>query len=401
MTAVHVTNPLLSEPHDRSRTDYPRVGLMSLGHLSNDMYGNLITALMPYLVIQGKITAVLSGFILLVYLLGSSVLQPFFGLMSDRHGHRVFAVAGPICVGICAAFVGWAPNVESIFALAAVAGIGTAAFHPQAASMVSRISSWKKGWAMSLFSMGGNVGFALGPILAALIATVGLHWSPVIIVPGVAVTLFLLAYAPSPTPKVDASVKASTTSRTPASSVWRPLSLIVGVIATRSAVQYALILFLPLYYHSKGFPAQLGSYYAFVVSISGAFGGLAGGYLSDRYGRKPITVVSLAVASPLLLMALLASGPIVWPLLAATGALLLASNSVTVVQGQEFLPANTGVASGLTMGLGFGLSGMIAAGLTTLSGSLGVKTVLFMVPLLPLAAAAMSTLVARPTRREA
>lgn len=375
----------------RSRIDYSRLSLISAAHLMNDLYGNLLTSLMPYLVLQGRITTTLAGFILLVYLLGSSVLQPLFGLFADQSGRRVFAVLGPIGVGIGACAVGWAPNAAVLFALAALAGVGTSAFHPQAASMVDRVGSHSKGWSMSLFSMGGNLGFAFGPILAAGIAVVGLHWSPLAIFPGIALTVLLARSMPS----VD---RAATRRRardllTAARGHWSQLNLIVSVIATRSAAQYALIIFLPLYYHERGLSAELGSLSAFVLSFAGAIGGIIGGAASDRYGRKLVVVASLIASAPLLLASLLIEGPFVWPLLALSGITLLASNSVTVVQGQELLPENTGIASGLTLGLGFGLSGVIASALTTLSDHIGVGTTIFLVPGLPLVAATLGALI--------
>jgi FSR family fosmidomycin resistance protein-like MFS transporter len=374
--------------------DYGRIGLISAGHLFNDLYGNLLTALMPYLVLQGRITATLAGLILLVYLLGSSVLQPIFGLLADQSGRRLFAVLGPILVGVATISATLAPNAGFIFLLAAVAGVGTSAFHPQAATMVSSLSERSKGWTMSLFSMGGNIGFALAPMLAAGIALVGLGWSPVVLAPGVVLTVFLARYAPGLPGRRTGS--ALGTLKRAATSSWRPLSLIVTVIATRSAAQYSLIIFLPLYYHARGFPAELGSVYAFVLSFAGAAGGLAGGHASDRFGRKRIVVLSLLVSVPLLALMLETTGPAVWPLLAASGAFLLASNSVTVVQGQELLPGNTGVASGLTLGLGFGLSGVIASIFTTLSDHIGVTTAILFVPALPLIAAGLAVLVPTP-----
>ncbi|HLJ69139.1 MAG TPA: MFS transporter [Chloroflexota bacterium] len=373
--------------------DYVRVGFLSLGHLMNDMYGNTITALMPYLVIQGRISATLAGLVLLVYLVGSSVLQPFFGLHSDRSGTRVFAIAGPLWIGVAAGLVGWAGNDLELFLLAALGGVGTAAFHPQAASMVAALSPRHRGWTMSIFSTGGNLGFALAPVLAATVAMAGLHWSPIIILPAALLAAVLARRAPEIGSSAGAKMQLKVMPLF--RQAWRPLSLVVGVIATRSAVQYALILFLPLYYHNRGFPAELGSYYAFVLSLSGAVGGLLGGSLSDRYGRRLVVVLSLVTATPLLFAALLSSGFIVWPLLSLAGATLLASNSVTVVQGQELLPHSTGIASGLTMGLGFGLSGVISSGLAALSDHIGVTETVYLVPLLALVAAVLGVFAGR------
>ena len=100
----------MRERSSASRVDYPRVALLSVGHLTNDLYGNLMTSLTPYLIIQGRITATLAGLVLLVYLIGSSVLQPIFGLLSDRSGRRLFASVGPLWIGVATSLFGWAPN---------------------------------------------------------------------------------------------------------------------------------------------------------------------------------------------------------------------------------------------------------------------------------------------------
>lgn len=375
--------------------DYPRLALISVGHLTNDMYGNLLTALMPYLVLDGRITGTYAGLVLLVYLIGSSILQPLIGTIVDRSERRIFAVTGPLVVGLGAVLAGWVSGAAALFGLAALSGVGTAAFHPQAAAMVDRSSTERKGRSMAIFSMGGNVGFALGPVLAAVIAGIGLHWSPIIILPGIAVTLALFAWAP---------VVRVPANQAPAPSIRRafrgggwPLADIVAVIALRSATQYAMILFLPLYYHARGFSPELGSYYAFVLSLAGAVGGLFGGHLSDLYGRKLVVTASLAISAPLLVVTLLSPVILVWPLLALSGAALLSSNSVTVVQGQELLPGSAGVAAGITMGLGFGLSGVVASCLSTLSDHIGVQPAIFLVPLLPLLGAVLAATV--PSRR--
>lgn len=382
---------LVRKEREVARTDYGRVGLISVGHLTNDLYGNFMTSLMPYLVLRGDITTTAAGLVLLVYLIGSSVLQPVFGVMSDRSGRRAFAVVGPVWVGLAAACISRAGSTGALLAIAGLGGIGTAAFHPQAAAMVDQLSPSRKGRSMAYFSMGGNVGFALGPVIAAVIAMVGLDWSPVILIPGVFVGLALARYAPQVARGSETVSFAEL--RATVREAWTQVNLVIAVIAIRSAAQFALIIFLPLYYHLRGFPAQLGSYYAFVFSLAGAIGGLIGGHYSDLYGRRRVVVSSLLLSAPLMVLALLAPVVWVWPLIALGGAALLGSNSVTVVQGQQLLPRHRGLASGLTLGLAFGLSGIIASTLTTMADHIGVEHVIYAAPLLAVCAAAFAALV--------
>lgn len=383
----------------QAETHYPRVALLSLGHLTNDVYGSLISSLTPYLVLRGSISTTAAGLVLFIYLIGSSLLQPLIGITSDRTGRRFFAVLGPIWVGVAAGLIGWAGNAVVLLALAAVGGVGTAAFHPQAAAMVNRLSGRNRGFVMSIFSMGGNIGFALGPLVAAIIATAGLHWSPVVVFPGIAVTALLVRFAPNAGRA--AATEAPKAMRSISGKVWAALGLIVLVIALRSGVLYGLMLFLPLYYHAHGASAQLGSAYAFLFTFSGALGGLGGGSLSDRHGRRPVVILSLLITVPLVYVSFAAGGPVVWLLMGASGAALLSSNSVTVVQAQELLPSNTGMVSGLTMGLGFGLSGAVGFLLGILADHLGVQTAIYLVPLLAPLAAVAAWFVPERGRREA
>ena len=371
--------------------DYARIGVISLGHFTNDLSGNLMTSLTPYLVLRGEITATVSGLFLLTYLIGSSVLQPAFGVLSDRTGRRLFAVFGPLWVGVAASLFGWANSAALFMCLGMLGGVGSAAFHPQAASMIDRLSHRSKGWTMSLFSMGGNLGFAIGPLVAAAIASVGMHWSALVLIPGVILSVLLALFAPDPSAPIRPAGRESI--RSVSSGRWQPLSLIVGVIALRSGVQFALIIFLPLYFHARGLPTQLGSYCAFALSIAGALAGLLGGHLSDLYGRRLIVVGSLLVSVPLLVASLVVPAIFAVPLFVLTGGTLLASNSVTVVQGQELLPGNTGMASGLTLGLAFGLSGVITLALTSVSDAAGVRTAVFLLPFVTVLAAACAWLV--------
>lgn len=368
--------------------DYPRLSLIGSAHLINDLAGNMMTSLTPYFVVRGLMSTTVAGVVLLVYLFGSSILQPIFGYLSDRRGRRYFAVLGPLWIAIAAALFGWLQSVPAWLCLAAFGGIGTAAFHPQAAAMVNSLSRHRKGWAMSFFSLGGNIGFALGPVAAATLATVGLRWSALVLVPGLVLTLLLALYAPQPA-EFSRESRAEELRRSIQTS-RRPLSLVVGVIALRSGAQYGLIIFLPLYFHARGYPTQLGSIFAFVLTACGAVGGLWGGRLSDVHGRRPVVVLSLLCTAPLIVMALLLPPLFAWPVYSAAGVALVFSNSVTVVQGQELLPGSAGVASGLTLGFGFGLSGVIASLLSTFADHTGVVTAIFVTPVIVLVAAALA-----------
>lgn len=371
-----------------------RVSLLSFGHFTNDMYGNLATSLAPYFVLTGRLSAPVAGLMVLVYLAGSSVLQPLFGIMSDRSGKRWFAVVGPGWIAVAMSLLVLAQSVWGIFALIAIGGIGTAAFHPQGAAMVNKVAGRARGWSMSVFSMGGNLGFGLGPILAALLIGIKTDWSALVMIPGLICSALLFRFAPDvKSHHMESTAKSLRTAR--ANTV--PLTILVLVIAIRSGAMAAVIFLLPLSFHAQHLPAAWGSYGSSVFLLVGAACGLYSGALSDRIGRKPVVVWSLLLSAPLILAVGLLPGLFAWPALALAGGAVLASNSVTVVQAQELLPANTGLAAGLTLGLGFGLSGVITVAVSIVSKHVGPQDTLLLAALLPLIAAALAA--ALPGRR--
>lgn len=371
----------LPEPE---QADMRRVSILGFGHFTNDMYGNLATSLAPYFVLAGKMSAPVAGAVVLVYLAGSSILQPLFGIISDRSGRRWFAVAGPAWIGTTMSLLVIAPSGWVIFVLVALGGVGTAAFHPQGASMVNRVAGASRGWSMSVFSMGGNLGYGLGPLLAAVMVGVDSGWTLLLALPGLVCSSILLRYAPS--------VKSSTMESTgkslrDARANVGSLSIIVLVIAIRSGAMSAVIFLAPLYFHAQHLPPAWGSYGSSLFLLVGAVGGLYAGRLSDRVGRKPVVVWSLIAAAPLILLIGLLPGLASWPALAVAGAAILASNSVTVVQAQELLPGNVGLAAGLTLGLGFGLSGVITFLVSNVTKTAGPQHTILLAAGLPLIAA--------------
>jgi FSR family fosmidomycin resistance protein-like MFS transporter len=178
----------------------------------------------------------------------------------------------------------------------------------------------------------------------------------------------------------------------------RPLSLIVLLIAVRSGAMSAVIFLAPLYFHAQHLPASWGSYGSTIFLLAGAFFGLYAGRLSDRVGRRPVVVWSLVATAPLTLLIGLLPGLASWPAMALCGAANVASNSVTVVQAQELLPGNVGLASGLTLGLGFGLSGAITFAVAALTKQVGPQDAVLLSAALPLIAAGVAAMVPTPPR---
>jgi FSR family fosmidomycin resistance protein-like MFS transporter len=376
---VESGKPLKEEEHG---FDKLRILVLSLGHMVNDSYSNVIPPLLPMLQETLGITSyALMGFIMTVYTITSSVIQPVFGYIADRHGRRWLIAFSMLWIAFFMSLVGVVSYLGLdgnsayivILVMVGLAGFGSSAYHPQASSMVPRISGDHKGVGMSIFSAGGNLGYAIMPLLAVPVVQLwGLGGTVVLFVPGLIAAVLLQRYAPeAPQSKVKPSIRDLWTDIT---AVWKPLSVITGIVCTRAWLFFGLITFLPLYLAAQGEPPETASLHLFIILLFGAIGTLVGGWASDRYGRKFVIAVSLIFTGPLLLLALSTSGILAWALMALAGLALLASFSPAVLFAQGLIPRNQGMASGIILGFAIGIGGLGISVTGAIADAYGIGT---------------------------
>lgn len=370
-----------------------RIAALSLAHLINDSYMNLIQTLLPFFVAAG-LGIGRGAFLVSAFTTTSSILQPVFGYLADRHGQRWVVYVGTAWMALLLGLLGVTDSYPLMLALALLSGFGTAAFHPQAAAMVGSLAGNRKGFHLSVFSAAGNVGWAVTPLLAVpLVKTFGLGLTPLFIIPGVAVAVVLWFAAP----RIPSRVAVAAEPLLPVlRQVWPELFKVVLVVSLRSLAYFGLVTFLPLYLQERGIPLTQGGQLLFLMLFAGAVGGLVGGSLSDRMGRKAVTGTSLALSTPLFLWFLSTSGPGSIVLLCLAGASLLASFSVTVAMAQELISRNAAIASGLTLGFGVGIGGLGVGLVGMLIEHVGIAPAITLLAWCPLAAA-LAALLLRPS----
>ncbi|MEA4902206.1 MFS transporter [Desulfitobacterium sp.] len=373
--------------NEQPRIQYSKIGVLSLAHMLNDLYSNYLPQLVPFLIILSpNFTVTRAAILVSAFTITSSLVQPFFGYYLDRQGKRWLVYVGTLWMAIMLSFTGITESYVVLVTLAALAGLGTAAFHPQASTMINILSGDHKAVLLSAFIAFGNLGFALSPLLLVpLFQTYGLHASLVTVVPGVVVAILLLLFAPrnnllkgnaTPLSEVLNSLKSSS----------RELSAIIGVVAIRSLAYTSMLTLLPLYFKLQNLSNIAASHLVTIMLAAGAVGGVIGGFISDYYGRKRLIVGSLLLATPLFFGFLLTSGTLSTIFLALAGASLLSSFSVTVVAAQETIPNNKALASGLVMGFAGGLGGLAVIFIGRIGDIWGLGPAVSITFLLPLAA---------------
>jgi MFS transporter, FSR family, fosmidomycin resistance protein len=320
----------------------------------------------------------------------SSLIQPLFGLWSDRRGAMWLLPAGVAVAGMGIALAADAPSYWLVLVLVLVSGLGSAAYHPEGSKFAGFVSGRKRASGMSWFSIGGNLGFGVGPIATtAVVVAFGLRGGLILAVPGLAVALALLVGASYLRGFVPG---AGTTRAAAGRDDTAAMTLLLGVIALRSVAWFALITFVPLWEVSLGHSEAYGNRLLSLMLLAGGLGTIVAGPAADRLGRRPVLLASLLATGPLVLVFVLVGGVPGAIALAGVGVCVIGTFGVTMVMSQEYLPRRVGMASGLSIGLSIGLGGVAAVGLGALADSIDLRTALYIAAAAPAPAVVLTAL---------
>ncbi|MEA2380865.1 MAG: transporter, family, fosmidomycin resistance protein [Solirubrobacteraceae bacterium] len=373
--------------------DRRAMAVLSLGHGCVDLCQGALPALLPFLIAAHHWSYGQASALVLGATVSSSIVQPLFGHLSDGRSLPWLLPGGVVLAAIGISLAGIAESYWLTFGVVVVSGLGVAAYHPEASRFANYVAGPRRATAMSLFSVGGNAGLALGPaIVTPLALAFGLSGTPLVAVLPLAVAVLiafelrrLVGFRPAaPAAGVD-------TTEATEPDEWRPFIRLTLAIAARSVVFFGLTTLVPLYFVGELHASEGTANTALTVMLaSGAVGTLVGGRLADRFSRRIVLRVSLGVLTPLLVVMLSGGVGVAIGALALIGAATIATFSVTVVMGQEYLPGRLGVASGVTLGLSIGVGGFAAAGLGALADATSLRTALEVVAVLPLPALALA-----------
>lgn len=364
------------------------LAVLSFGHLVVDAYSSAYAPVLAILRQRFALSFTQVGWGAAVFAFSASVLQPVYGVLSDRLRSGVIIVLAP---GIAALGLGLVPLLEGYPAMLAalfVAGVGVAAFHPQGASQAADTLPHRPSLAMALFIGAGNVGFAIGPALLAWAYAVW-GWQGLwrVGLPGILTTLLLLRVAPHrhAGPLGRGRVRDALRAR------WWPLLNMYMFVVVRGMVQLIFVGFLPLYLLDSGMGVEAAGGALSLFLAAGSLGSVTGGILGDRFGERAIIRLSMAGALPLFAVAFLTpslAGRMA--LLSAAFFVLLFSNPLTIVLAQSWVPAHRGTVSSLLMGFAWGIGGLMAPLFGRVADAYGLGHSLAVIGALPLLGAALA-----------
>lgn len=344
--------------------------------------GALYVAL-PFLKAKFALSYAEVSAVVLTQNIASCISQPLFGYLSDQKHRPWFMAVGCITTGVFMTASLLVPSYYLVMICTAISGLGNSAFHPEAAKIVNFIGGAEKGKAISLFSLGGYAGVALGSMLLAVLLLDG-QSSKILIY--TLPSLFLgvaLFYEIKKIPC--AKVKSKGSLGTLKECVNWPLLALLGMILTRATVTSGISTFVPLYYVSHLGGSQIyASSLLTVYLAAGAVGTMFGGILSDKYGSKQVMLYSILPIALLMYCFLTASGIWVFIILAGASILLSATATSSLLLTQKMMPKNIAMASGFTLGFSVGLGTMGVLALGWVADHWGITFVFDILVLLPI-----------------
>lgn len=332
-------------------------------HCINDFGQGSLAALIPFFIANFGLNYYQSASIIFCNTVVASVAQPILGYVADRWRVPWFIPVGFTVTLVSISAIALATSYEMILALSLIAGIGAALFHPEAALLVNRTQSNELGNAMGRFAVGGSAGFALGPLLAGGVYVFGgqfLWLFTAIALLGV--LLYLYAFTGSTDIDAIGESKSSAKSTNTGTNDWVSFGKLFFVIASRSILFSVLSIFIPILYITViNGEASASSLALTMYFAMGAVLTYMGGALSDKLGFLKTVRLGNLIFLPSVLVFIFV--PNIWGFFGAMIPMafgVFSQYGPITVLGQKYLAKNAGFASGITLGLGITLGGLVA-----------------------------------------
>lgn len=375
----------------------PVLFAVSLVHLLNDSMQAVVPAMFAILEESLHLTYTQVGWILFALNMTSSVMQPVVGSYTDRRSSPYMLPAGMGLSLVGMVGIAFSPNFWFVLLSVVFIGLGSAIFHPEGSRIVYLAAGGRRGFAQSVYQVGGNAGSSLAPLMTVYIfaplGQIGAVWGTVLA--GLAIAV-LLGLAPWYKRKLaeweelkEARRTASKPGRIAAAEASHPrvkfaMGLLVFLVFARSWYHASISSFYQFFLKEHyGLTTEQAQFPLFLFLAAGVAGTFFGGVMADRFGMKNMIVLSIAGAAPLALI--LPHLPLVWvyPVITVLGFIILSGFSVTVVYAQHLMPSKVGMASGLTTGLAFGMGAIGAVALGKAADVFGLSDVMLVCSGLP------------------
>jgi FSR family fosmidomycin resistance protein-like MFS transporter len=382
----------------RAGIDRRGMSVLSGGHLVVDFASGSVPALIPFLTDRFRLSYALAALLLLAATISSSLVQPLFGLWSDRRSALWLIPGGALLAAVGVGGAAVSPAYPLALVLVLAGGLGVAAFHPEGAKHAAYASGRKRASGMSYFNIGGNTGYALGAFVTGqLVVWLGLAGGVLAMAPVLLASVALACEVPRIRDLKDDAGHGARGGEDDRAA----MTVLGAVIALRSVSWFTLLAFVPLWVVSLGHTKAYGNRLLFLMLLAGALGTLALGPVADRIGLRRTLTLTQALIPPAVLVFVYVGGIPGALALMLVGVCTVGSFGVTMVLSQLYLPRHIGMASGLSVGLAMGIGGVAAVVLGVVADAIDLKTALTICALAPALGVLVCLRLPSPTRSQA
>ena len=374
------------------RPTLPILAALSAAHMLNDVIQSMIPALYPLLKEAYKLDFAQVGFITLAFQVTSSLLQPLLGFVTDKRPWPYAMVAGMAATLTGLLGLAFAGSYATVLIFAAVVGLGSAVFHPEATRMARHAAAGQQGFAQGIFQIGGHVGYSAGPLIAAALVVprgqTSLAWVSVVAL----VAMTLMAWTGARYAELRREQAAAAKSK-PAgvvapklqtNHVMFAMAILILLLLSKNAYAAAFTSYYTFYLIERfGVAVQFSQVMLFLYLVVGALGVIVGGVVGDRIGRDRVIWISILGALPFALMLPYAS--LFWTVALSILISFIMSSAFSsiLIYAIDLVPHRVGLVGGLFYGLSFGLGGLAAAALGVLADRIGIVSVFSLCAWLP------------------
>jgi FSR family fosmidomycin resistance protein-like MFS transporter len=386
---------------DTSQINKKAIFAIFLIHFIGDFFQSFIRPLLPVMANKFDLSLTQVGLITGIATFMAFLIQPIFGYLADRYKTRIVLLVGSFVGAICIPMVGVAPYFWVVLLLIGLGSISSAIYHPTAAGMVSVYAGRRTGLAMSLFGLGGTLGFTLGPIVcSAYVTLMGMHRLPILTLFGVLVFAVLFIMIPASNGSGYTRKDFLGSLKESIGDVWKPIVLIWSIACLRAFVEQSLLTFIPMLTAAEGHSlVSVGSILS-LFTVGGSVSALVCGHLVDRIGFKPIYYFSFALSSPSLLLFIQATDWQIYPLAFVSGFLLLATLFPALALAQKVAPGGRSLVSSIVMGLALGIAGLLMPLTGRVADAFDIRSVLYCIAFIPLAAILLIRFLPEPDNKD-
>lgn len=374
---------------------------LSLIHFTGDFFQAFIRPLLPLLADKFALSLAKVGMITGVATFMAFLIQPVFGLLADRYRPRRLLLVGLLIGVVGMPQVGIAPHFVVVLALVALGSVGSAIYHPTSAGLVSIYAGSHGGLSMSIFGLGGVLGYTLGPIVVSgYVTRLGMQRLPFMALLGLAVFGLLFFMIPASESTGRPKGNLWDTLKDSLGDVFRPILLIWLLAVSRALVEQSILTFIPVLKAHEGHSLMSVGSIISLFTVGGSVSALVCGHLVDRIGFKPVYYASFALSTPCVLLFIHSSGWYQYALIFLSGFLLLATMFPGIALAQQIAPKGRSLVSSITMGFAMGSAGILMPFVGRIADAFGIRPVLNYMAFIPLAALFLVRFLPEPGRED-